>query len=125
MTDTLTPAQRSERMSRIGPRDSKPELVIRRLVHSLGYRYRLHSKKLPGTPDLVFRGRKKIIFVHGCFWHRHAASTCALSRLPNSTAQRTIRFSANVFAGLRRDTRGRSYFAFVARRTVRSRAVPG
>ena len=65
MADTLTPAGRSERMSRIRGKNSKPEMLVRRIVHGMGYRYRLHDKRLPGSPDLVFRGRKKVIFVHG------------------------------------------------------------
>lgn len=80
--DTLTPAQRSEQMSRVRSKDTKPELAVRRLVHSLGYRYRLHGKKLPGNPDLVFASRQKVIFVHGCFWHRHPR--CRNTRLPKS-----------------------------------------
>ena len=71
MTDVLTPEQRRYCMSRIGGKDTQPELTIRRLIHSLGYRYRLHVKRLPGSPDLVFPNRQKVIFVHGCFWHRH------------------------------------------------------
>lgn len=59
-------------MSRIRSRDTKPEMIVRSLVHSMGYRYRLHRKDLPGTPDLVFTPRRKIIFVHGCFFHMHA-----------------------------------------------------
>lgn len=59
------------RMSKIRKTNTKPELVVRRLVRKLGYGYRLHRKDLPGTPDLVFSGRRKIIFVHGCFWHQH------------------------------------------------------
>ena len=59
-------------MARVGPKDTKPELVVRRLLHRLGYRFRLHRNDLPGTPDVCFPGRKKVIFVHGCFWHRHA-----------------------------------------------------
>ena len=59
------------RMRRIRKADTKPELFVRRLAHALGYRYRIHRKDLPGTPDLVFPGRKKVIFVHGCFWHQH------------------------------------------------------
>jgi DNA mismatch endonuclease (patch repair protein) len=59
------------RMSRIRKTNSKPELVVRRLAHQLGYRFRLHRRDLPGTPDLVFAGRRKLIFVHGCFWHQH------------------------------------------------------
>lgn len=58
-------------MSRIRSKNTVPELIVRKLIYSLGYRYRLHSKKLPGHPDLVFLGRKKVIFVHGCFWHFH------------------------------------------------------
>lgn len=69
--DPLTAAQRSELMSRIRSKDTKPEMRVRRLVHGMGYRYRLHAKELPGRPDLVFRPRRKVIFVHGCFWHRH------------------------------------------------------
>jgi len=82
--DTLTPSERSERMSRVRYKDTKPELAVRRLVASLGYRFRLHSKRLPGRPDLVFPGARKVIFVHGCFWHRHPAKSCALARLPKS-----------------------------------------
>lgn len=80
--DKLTPEQRSRLMSRIGSKNTKPEITVRRLVFSLGYRYRLHSKHLPGSPDLVFPGRKKVIFVNGCFWHDH--SGCQLSRPPKS-----------------------------------------
>ena len=71
MADTLTPEQRSRLMRRIKAKDTKPEMVVRKLLHGLGYRYRLHRKDLPGTPDLVFPSRRKVIFVHGCFWHRH------------------------------------------------------
>lgn len=84
MVDTLTPAERSERMSRIKGRDTGPELSVRRIVHGMGYRYRLHRKDLPGKPDLVFPGRRKVIFVHGCFWHRHSDPACKLARLPKS-----------------------------------------
>jgi DNA mismatch endonuclease, patch repair protein len=80
--DTLTPQERSERMSRIRGRDTKPELAVRRLVHALGYRYRLHRSDLPGTPDLTFVSRRATVFVHGCFWHRH--EQCPLARLPKS-----------------------------------------
>lgn len=69
--DRLTPDQRSENMRRIRGKDSAPELVVRRLLHKLGYRYRLHRKDLPGRPDIVLPPRRKVIFVHGCFWHRH------------------------------------------------------
>jgi DNA mismatch endonuclease (patch repair protein) len=80
--DTLTRAERSARMALVKCKDTKPEVAVRRLVHSLGYRYRLHSGKLPGRPDMVFQSRRKIIFVHGCFWHRHKG--CPNTRLPKS-----------------------------------------
>lgn len=86
--DTLTASQRSERMSRVRSKDTKPEIRVRRLVHGLGYRYRLHAKDLPGRPDLVFRVRRKVIFVHGCFWHRHEG--CARNRLPKSPERRAF-----------------------------------
>lgn len=64
----------SARMRRIRKTDTKPELVVRRLVHGMGYRFRLHRRDLPGTPDLVMPRLRKIIFVHGCFWHQHECS---------------------------------------------------
>lgn len=82
--DTLDPAARSVRMATVKARDTKPELRVRRMVHALGYRYRLHDKRLPGTPDLVFASRRRVIFVHGCFWHRHDAPACKLARLPKT-----------------------------------------
>lgn len=82
MIDTLTKDERSERMSRIRSRDTGPEMVVRRIVHGMGYRYRLHRSDMPGKPDLVFGPRRKVIFVHGCFWHRH--EDCRLARLPKS-----------------------------------------
>lgn len=69
-------------MARIRSKDSRPEMVVRRLVFALGYRYRLHAKNLPGCPDLVFRPRRKVIFIHGCFWHLHA--NCPIARMPKS-----------------------------------------
>lgn len=80
--DNLTPIERSEIMSRVRSKDTKPELLVRKLVYSLGYRYRLHYWKLPGKPDMVFPMRGKIIFIHGCFWHRHKG--CKLARVPKS-----------------------------------------
>jgi DNA mismatch endonuclease (patch repair protein) len=65
------------RMARIRKTNTQPEIVVRRLAHRLGYRFRLHRRDLPGTPDLVFPGRRKVIFVHGCFWHQH---DCRLGR---------------------------------------------
>jgi DNA mismatch endonuclease, patch repair protein len=69
-------------MARVRSKNSRPELVVRKIVFALGYRYRLHAADLPGRPDIVFRKRRKVIFVHGCFWHRHGG--CALARLPKS-----------------------------------------
>ncbi len=71
MTENETKEHRSWTMSRVKSKDTAPEMVVRRLVHSLGYRYRLHGAALPGKPDLVFAGRRKVIFVHGCYWHGH------------------------------------------------------
>ncbi len=71
-------------MARVAGRDTKPELVVRRLLWAMGYRYRLHARDLPGKPDIVLRGRKRAIFVHGCFWHRHPDPTCKLARMPKS-----------------------------------------
>jgi DNA mismatch endonuclease (patch repair protein) len=69
-------------MSRIRSKDSIPEMRLRRLIHGMGYRYRLHVKTLSGTPDLVFPARKAVIFMHGCFWHWH--QDCKVARLPKS-----------------------------------------
>jgi DNA mismatch endonuclease (patch repair protein) len=71
-------------MSRVRDRNTGPEMRVRRLLHALGYRYRLHRRDLPGKPDLVFPGRRSVIFVHGCFWHRHESPDCPLARLPKS-----------------------------------------
>ncbi|MEO5670210.1 MAG: very short patch repair endonuclease [Ramlibacter sp.] len=69
--DNMTVAQRSSAMSRVRGTGTKPEMLVRKALHRLGYRYKLHDRQLPGVPDLVFPSRKKIIFVHGCFWHQH------------------------------------------------------
>ena len=93
--DTLSPAQRSERMSRVRSRDTKPELLVRKLVHGLGYRYRLHGKDLPGRPDLVFGPRRKVIMVYGCFWHGHDCPRGA--RMPqNNRAYWEAKISRNM-----------------------------
>lgn len=68
-------------MGRIRGRDTGPELAIRKLLHAMGYRFRLHARELPGKPDVVFRGRRAAIFVHGCFWHRH---DCGLAYVPKT-----------------------------------------
>ena len=74
MVDVLTREQRHLAMSRIRSKDTKPEMIVRRSLHGIGYRYRLHAAKLPGKPDLVFQKRRKVIFVHGCFWHSHTCT---------------------------------------------------
>ncbi|MEQ9410518.1 MAG: very short patch repair endonuclease [Fuerstiella sp.] len=71
MTDVHTRRQRSFNMSRIRAKDTRPEMIVRSLVHQMGYRFRLHRRDLPGTPDLVLPRHHKVIFVHGCFWHQH------------------------------------------------------
>lgn len=71
MADVLTPEQRRLNMSRIRNRNTKPEMIVRSIIHKMGFRYRLHRKDLAGKPDLVFPSRRKIIFVHGCFFHMH------------------------------------------------------
>lgn len=76
---------RSEVMSRIKCKDTKPEILVRKHLFSRGYRYRKNVKDLPGKPDLVFPGRKKIIFIHGCFWHRHEG--CKRTRTPKSNIE--------------------------------------
>ncbi len=80
--DVLTPEQRSYCMSRIQGKDTKPEMIVRKVLHALGYRYRLHVRSLPGKPDLVFPAPRKVIFVHGCFWHRH---NCRFGRVTPKT----------------------------------------
>lgn len=80
--DKLTPQRRSDNMRAIRSKDTNPERMLRSLAHRLGYRFRLHRKDLPGRPDLVFPGRRKVIFVHGCFWHQH--SGCREGRIPGS-----------------------------------------
>jgi DNA mismatch endonuclease (patch repair protein) len=82
MADVLTPQQRSGNMSAIRGKNTKPEIAVRRLTHGLGYRYVLHGRKLPGKPDLVFPSRRKVIFVHGCFWHMHS---CKWGRVAPAT----------------------------------------
>ncbi|HAW5562057.1 TPA: DNA mismatch endonuclease Vsr [Salmonella enterica] len=83
--DTVTPAKRSFVMSRVKGKDTKPELIVRRLVYHAGFRYRLCDPRLPGKPDLVFWGKRKAIFVHGCFWHGHKG--CRRNRMPKSNQE--------------------------------------
>ena len=99
MVDKLSPGQRSALMAKVGSRNTKPEMMIRRMLHARGWRYRLHQRGLPGTPDIVFAGRKVVIFVHGCFWHGH---DCSLGRLPKT---RTEFWAEKLVANRNRDAR--------------------
>ncbi len=93
--DDLTPEKRSWNMSRIRGRDTKPELLVRSLLHRLGYRFRLHCRDLPGTPDIVLPKYRTVIFVHGCFWHRHPG--CRYAYTPKSRVEFwKDKFTANV-----------------------------
>lgn len=85
MVDTVSSTERSRMMRLVHSKDTRPEMLVRRLVYKLGFRYRLHESRLPGKPDLVFWGRRKVIFVHGCFWHLHIG--CARARLPKSRVE--------------------------------------
>lgn len=103
MVDRITPEHRSWNMSRIRNRDTKPELIVRSLLHRMGYRFRIHRKDLPGKPDIVLPKYRTVIFVHGCFWHRH--SNCRFAYNPKSRIEFwNNKFSANVI----RDTTTRS-----------------
>ena len=82
MVDKLSPAARSALMGRIRRSDTKPEWIVRRLLHRLGYRFRLQWKAAPGRPDVAFPGRRRIIFVHGCFWHQHEG--CRHATMPRT-----------------------------------------
>lgn len=95
MADTITKEQRSRNMSRIRSRDTKPELRVRSLLHRMGYRFRLHRNDLPGRPDIVLPRYGTVIFVHGCFWHRHAR--CRYAYTPKSRVEFwTTKFEQNV-----------------------------
>ncbi|MFC3632211.1 very short patch repair endonuclease [Paracoccus angustae] len=85
MTDFLTPEKRSALMSRVRGKNTKPEMIVRRALHAMGVRYRLHAKELPGKPDIVMRPRRAAIFVHGCFWHSHPG--CRRCRIPSSNSE--------------------------------------
>ena len=99
MTDRVSSKRRSAIMSKVKSKDTGPEMVVRRMLHGLGYRYRLHRRELPGSPDLVFPGRRKVIFVHGCFWHGHG---CKIGKLPKS---KTDYWKPKILANRKRDAR--------------------
>lgn len=95
MADFLTPAGRSERMARIKSSDTVPERSLRSALHRLGLRFRLRERGLPGKPDLIFPRHKAIVFVHGCFWHRHAG--CKIATTPKSNTSFWVeKFERNV-----------------------------
>lgn len=95
MVDNLTAERRSWLMSRVNGKNTSPEMRVRRVAHSLGFRYRLHRKDLPGTPDLVFPKRRIALFVHGCFWHRHPG--CKKASTPKTrTDYWNAKFTSNV-----------------------------
>ena len=101
MPDPLSPQQRSSHMKRIRSKDTQPELIVRKTVFGLGYRYRLHVRKLPGAPDLVFASKKKVIFVHGCFWHGHQ---CRKGKRPSSN---TAFWNDKLDKNIRRDRKAK------------------
>ncbi|CAN7702846.1 very short patch repair endonuclease [Pseudomonas brassicacearum] len=95
MTDFLSPKERSERMARIRGSNTRPEIALRKVLHSLGLRYRLNGSGLPGKPDLVFPRHKAVVFVHGCFWHRHF--NCNIATTPKSNTEFWVeKFEKNV-----------------------------
>ncbi len=93
--DPAVSPERSRLMARVRGRDTKPEMIVRSLVHGLGYRFRLHRRDLPGSPDLVFPSKRKVVFVHGCFWHRHVGCKKA-TRPKTRVAFWNEKFDANV-----------------------------
>ncbi|GLK68409.1 very short patch repair endonuclease [Hansschlegelia plantiphila] len=101
-----TPAERSAVMRAVKSRDTGPEMIVRRAAHALGYRFRLHAKSLPGSPDLVFPSRRKAVFVHGCFWHGHDCARGA--RAPKANAEY---WSAKIARNTARDERVRGELA--------------
>ena len=101
MTDTLSPSQRSEMMSRIRGRDTKPELQVRSILHRMGYRFTLDNRDMPGSPDIVLPRYDVAIFVHGCFWHRHEG--CRYATTPKT---RRSFWNAKFQANIARDRRG-------------------
>lgn len=85
MADRLSPEARSANMSKVGNKNTAPELLVRRLLHRAGYRFRLHRRDLPGSPDIVLPRWRTVVFVHGCFWHGHAG--CRRSKLPSTRTE--------------------------------------
>lgn len=112
--DVITPEQRSAIMSRIRSKDTTPELIVRRLAHALGYRFRLHVRNLPGVPDLVFPRHRKVVFVHGCFWHQHPG--CRFAYKPKSNVgfwQKKFAANLDRDAGLLQELEERDWTSLV------------
>ena len=84
MTDSINKTRRSENMRRITSGQTRPEMIVRGMIHAMGLRFRTHARELPGTPDIVRRKYRQVIFVHGCFWHQHGKKQCLDGRLPKS-----------------------------------------
>jgi len=102
--DKIDASRRSRNMAAIKSKGMKPELAVRKLVYTLGYRYRLHARDLSGKPDLVFRRRRKVIFVHGCFWHQHKRTKCLDGHRPRSN---TGYWNPKLEGNIARDKRNR------------------
>ena len=100
MPDQLDPQSRSQLMGRIRGKDTRPEMVVRRTAHAMGYRFRLHRRGLPGSPDLAFPSKRSVIFVHGCFWHRHPG--CRKASTPGT---RQVFWQAKFDRNIERDGR--------------------
>ena len=113
MSDVLTTEQRSRNMSAIRSKDTKPELYIRKLLFSCGYRYRKNYKKIPGHPDIFLPKYRTAIFVNGCFWHRHKG--CKYASMPST---RTEYWTAKFEANIKRDERNRSVLSALGIRTL-------
>jgi DNA mismatch endonuclease (patch repair protein) len=98
MSDVFSKEKRSWVMSRISGGDTKPEITVRKILHAMGYRFRLHVRRLPGNPDIVLSRHRKVIFVHGCFWHGHRG--CPRSKRPSTNVDF---WNAKIDANIRRD----------------------
>jgi DNA mismatch endonuclease (patch repair protein) len=110
--DRLSSERRSWLMSQIRSKDTTPERMARSLLHKMGFRFRLHAPDLPGTPDIVFRTRKKVIFIHGCFWHGHH---CKRSKMPKS---RIPFWDAKIQSNRARDLRNRRHLRLLGWQTL-------
>jgi DNA mismatch endonuclease (patch repair protein) len=102
--DVVDPAKRSKMMAGIKSKNTQPEIIVRKFLHARGFRYRLHTRKLPGSPDIVLPKYKVAIFVHGCFWHRHAH--CRYTTSPSTNVERWVaKFEGNVERDFRNQTK--------------------